>query len=222
MRPYHPIHPNYERFKHLRGSIILVEGIIGAGKSTLGRRLTSMLNEIGISARHYDEEVNMPLLELFLSDMKKYAFAFQMYMLQHRQAVYRDAITYCERHNGVAIVDRSLFGDIAFARMHHTGSNISDDEWKVYESTISSNSLRVPSAILYLDVTPDVAMRRIKARNRGSEASEYDVQYLQALHDNYIKAMDHEYYQVLHIDWNQDSDLGEETLVNLLDLINPK
>lgn len=222
MRPYHNIHPYYERLKHLRGSIILVEGIIGAGKSTLGRELSTMLNDIGIKARLFEEEINMPLLELFLSDMKRYAFTFQMYMLQNRQGVYRDAITYAEQHNGISIVDRSLFGDIAFAMMHHSSGNIESVEWNVYQSTIESTTLRMPSSIIYLDVSPSTAMRRISSRNRGSESSQYDEEYLRSLHDSYMKSMEEVKDQVHFIDWNKDRKIDTELLLDLVKQIDPR
>lgn len=222
MRPYHSIHPHYEKLKHLRGSIILVEGIIGAGKSTLGKELSVMLNRIGIKAHLFEEEINMPLLELFLSDMKKYAFTFQMYMLQNRQGVYREAITYAEQYNGVSIVDRSLFGDIAFARMHHMSGNIGSEEWNVYQSTIESTTLRMPSSIIYLDVAPSTAMRRITARNRGSEGTQYDEEYLHSLHDSYMDSMSDVKGQVHFIDWNKDRKIDTELLLDLVKQIDPR
>lgn len=221
MKPYHDIHPNYEKLKHLRGSIILIEGIIGAGKTTLGMELSKMLSEVGIKSHLFYEEINMSLLELFLSDMKKYAFSFQMYMLQNRQGVYREAISYSELHNGVSIVDRSLFGDIAFAKMHYENGNINEEEWNTYCSTVTSTSLRTPSSIIYLDITPDTAMRRIKARDRGSESSQYNIAYLESLHNNYISSME-DNDNVYHIDWNKDREVDEDLLLDLLKIIDSR
>jgi deoxyadenosine/deoxycytidine kinase len=84
MRPFHPNHPLYERLRTLRGAVIVIEGIIGSGKTSLGRKLTQMIAGSNIPCKFFEEEVNDELLALFLKDMKKYAFTFQLFMLANR------------------------------------------------------------------------------------------------------------------------------------------
>lgn len=69
----------YTKYSKLRGSIICVEGIISAGKTTLGKNLAKYLNEIGIKAEFYQEFVDESLLQLFYANPEKYAFAFQVF-----------------------------------------------------------------------------------------------------------------------------------------------
>lgn len=220
--PFYTIHPLYEQCRHLRGAIILVEGIIGAGKSTLSTRLHSFLSEVGIPSLLLEEEVNPLMLNLFLSDMKKYAFAFQMTMLVQRQKIYMRACEFARRDNGVAIVDRSLLGDWAFAMMHNDKGNISDSEYAAYESIMSSTTLPQPSNILYLEVTPEVALQRIQSRNRNGETSAYDLQYLYELDMNYKVAMEESRIPVHYINWNKTSTLSNDELLSICDLIDPR
>lgn len=220
MRPFYPIHPLYERLRTLRGALIVVEGIIGGGKTMLGQKLTKLVHDAGIPCKFFEEEVNLSLLELFLSDMKKYAFTFQLYMLSNRQKVYREAMNFARQQNGVAIIDRSLHGDIAFAQMHNDSGNISDEEWKVYENIVVSNSLPEPTVVIYLDVYPEVALERIHLRNRGSEAAKYTIDYLRDLDANYKVSMEESRVPIKYIDWNESRSLTEDELLDLLDNVD--
>lgn len=219
--PFYRIHPMYERLRHLRGAVIIIEGIIGAGKSTYARKLHQLLNKVGIPSQLLEEEVDPYMLDLFLSDMKKYAFAFQMLMLAQRQKIYIQGLDFARRENGVVIIDRSLYGDMAFAMMHVDYGNISGVEWKAYESIMSSALLPQPSNILYLEVTPETALERIQARNRGKEVSSYNIQYLYDLDINYKVAMEESRIPIQYIDWNTPSNLSDEEVAEICDLINP-
>lgn len=212
--PFLPVHPLYEKLRHLRGSIILIEGIIGAGKSTLGASLHKALIKAGIASEFFEENVDPKLLELFLADKQKYAFAMQTVLLVQRQKTYMKAIHFARHENGVSIVDRSLYGDIAFAKMHYRSGRIDDREWAVYESLITNSPLSQPSYILYLDVTSDVALSRIRSRNRGSEASSYNIEYLDELSSAYKDAMSVSVLPISVLDWNKVRTMEDDSLLD--------
>lgn len=220
MKPFSLIHPDYESLRHLKGSIIIIEGIPGSGKSTLCTKLAQYLTAVGFETKNFEEEVNEPFLELFLSDMKKYAFAFQMNALCHRQRIYMQALDYARKNNGIAIVDRSLAGDCSFAGLQHDYGNISDFEWKIYEHTVNKSPLPQPSTIIYLEVDTEVAMYRIKERNRGSEASAYDRKYLEDLDMNYKCSMEECEIPIKYIDWNEPRDLNRGDLLDVCEELN--
>lgn len=219
--PFYRIHPLYERLRHMRGGITIFEGIIGAGKSTASKKLRDLLEKVGIPVKLFEEDVDPLLLDLFLSDMKKYAFAFQMTMLVQRQKIYMQALDFARRENGVSIIDRSLSGDGAFVGLHVDYGNISDKEYDAYLSVMSGTALPEPSKIIYLDVTPEVAYERIKARNRGQEASKYTLEYLHDLDVNYKVAMEESRIPVQYLDCNAPSLLPDDELVEICDFLNP-
>lgn len=221
MKGFQPVHPLYERLRKLRGAVLIVEGIIGSGKSSLGKRLTELLTEVGLPCKFFEEEIDMPFLSLFLSDMKKYAFAFQVAMLKNRQSVYKQAVDFARNSNGVAIVDRSLHGDYAFALMHHDRGNISDEEWLAYEDILEKTKLPGPSVIIYLDVYPTVAMERITKRDRLGEKSTYTLEYLSDLDANYKVAMEESPISISYLDWNEPRSLTQEELLDVLDDVDP-
>jgi deoxyadenosine/deoxycytidine kinase len=75
--------------------------------------------------------------------------------------------------------------------MHVDMGNISQDEWKVYENIVetTSSSLLEPTVIIYLEVDGEVAMERIKRRDRGDEKSSYTLDYLHELDISYKVSM---------------------------------
>jgi deoxyguanosine kinase len=221
LTPFFNIHSYYERLRHLRGAIILVEGIISSGKTSLCNALCKMLKKAGIPCLMLEEEVDPIMLDLFLTDMKQYAFTFQMLMLAQRQKTYMRGLEFARRENGVAIIDRSLHGDMAFCLLHVDRGNISDREWKAYESVMSSTPLPQPSNIIYLDVTPETALERIKIRNRGKEAEVYDISYLHDLDVNYRVAMEESQIPIHYIDWNDHSNFTDEELLDICEILNP-
>lgn len=179
-------HPYYELFSQLIGSSITIEGVIGAGKTTLGLALEKYLNEIGLRAKFFPEFVNLDLLGQYLSNMNRYAYPFQMFMLLKRLEIYREAERFRET-GGIAIIDRSLIGDLAFMLMQHTNGNITDQEKAVYESVFIQESPPCPGVCIYLQCTSRQAMDRIIKRGREGEADAYTLEYLENLANRYTQ-----------------------------------
>jgi hypothetical protein len=93
-------------------------------------------------------------------------------------------------NGGIAIVDRCLVGDYAFALMQHRKGFISDVEWKVYRSVAEKDRLPKPDVILYLSCTPEVGFERMRRRNISSEVSGYTLEYFQELLEAYTETLD--------------------------------
>lgn len=222
MKIFSSKNPLYESLRHLRGAVIVLDAVIGAGKTSLGLALLSLFKEVQLPAQFFEEEVDEQFLELFLSDKSRYAYAFQMHMLAVRQKIYMSAINFAHQNNGISIVDRSLYGDFAFAQMHTKYGNISQEELSVYSGIVQKTPLPEPSVILYLDVSPQVALERIVQRNRGSEVAVYDIQYLQDLNDQYKKVFEKSGARVTRIDWNKSRSLDREDLLYVCGLLDPR
>lgn len=200
-------HPDYPTYRQLRGVCILIDGIIGVGKSTLGKSLEQFLKSIGISARFYGEYVNARLLEQYISDMKKYAYPFQMIMLCRRFEIYRDAKRFAAA-GGVAIIDRNLLGDYAFAFMQHKKGNITDEEWTIYTDMYKLENVEQPDYILFLDCGAETALRRTRRRGVESENS-YTLQYFDDVKSAYEEVYNQMYIahpltRYVCIDWGTD------------------
>lgn len=160
--------------------VVAVEGIIGAGKTTLTRALSEELDLVEVP----EPVDNNPYLDKFYADQRTWAFPMQMWMVTRRAAAMADVVAQNQR----VITDRSLIGDMVFARMHKSNGNISADMWPVY-ADFWRTAVRLiappPDMVLFLDVKPTVALERITERGRKSEVAGIDLTYLRTLSDRY-------------------------------------
>jgi deoxyadenosine/deoxycytidine kinase len=202
--PFKAVNPNLRKYGAcLRGKVMIVEGLISAGKSTAGTELEKFAHDIGIPCRLFPEPLIEGFLGLFLQDQPKYAFAFQIGMLVKRQAIYREAFELAKQ-GYFCIIDRSLHGDYCFAMMHKNSGNISDAEWKAYLEVLHSEQFEHPDYVIYLETTPENAFKRCISRARKGENT-YTLKYFQelfAVYRSVIPASPSK--NILVIDWNED------------------
>lgn len=190
------------KYRCLPGSIITLEGLIGAGKSTLGIALESYLKSIGLEAKFFPEYVCKPLLNQYIANMPKYAYPFQIIMLQKRFEIYHRAHEY-SLTGGIAIVDRSLIGDYTFAKMQHDSGHISDSEMEVYLEIMRGEKTIEPTSIIYLDCKPDIAFNRMINRGIISEQNGYQLKYFIELNTAYQNTLEETAHNIIRIDWNE-------------------
>lgn len=184
----------------LRGHVITIEGLIGAGKSTLGRTLVAYLNGIGLKAKFYSEFVHQPLLKQYIGDMKKYGYGFQIIMVKERLRIYKIA-SEAAKKGIIAIVDRCMLGDIAFAKMLYDQEIIKEDEWKVYLSLIKREKIIEPSLTVYLNCSAEEAYRRMVSRSNDAEVGGYTLEYFQRLEKSYEQIIYGVKPPLRRIDW---------------------
>lgn len=192
-------------FRCLTGSVIGIEGLIGVGKTTIGKSLVKFLNKNGFKAKFYKEKVNKPLLDLYLSDMKNNAFLFQQIALQNRLNIYKNATNFAKT-GGIAIIDRTLPGDMTFAKMQNKKGFFTEQQWDIYKNTLQNRKKDSPSLIAYFRVSPNLAYYRMCKRNNKSEKSGYTVSYFEELDKSYNEVIDsiRDRINVLNIDWSKD------------------
>lgn len=188
--------------------IICLEGLMGVGKTTLGKNLFDYLKEFNQhDVIFHTEPFDQKMLEQFLNDPAKYAYAFQLYMLARRKTNYIIAKE-LTKTNTCSIIERSLTGDLVFAKLQHLNGNISDSEMEVYQSVYDEFAPYRPNHVIYLDVPVDVAMQRVRKRNRNGEDT-YTEEYLTNLKNIYEQVIREEFpegcgVKVHWIDWSED------------------
>jgi len=155
---------------------IVVEGVIGAGKTSLARMLSERLK-----ARLVLEEVEEnPFLKDFYRDRARFAFQTQMHFLFSRyqqQRGLRQLELFAER----MVSDYLFQKDRIFA-----GLNLSDRELALYERLVGWLELDVmrPDVVVYLQASPDTLMERIERRGRPFE-KDMEREYLRQLNEAY-------------------------------------
>jgi deoxyadenosine/deoxycytidine kinase len=160
---------------------IWVEGILGAGKTTLVERLAKQLNYRPI----YEPVDTNPYLNLFYANTARWAYPMQVHLLAERFQLQRLAAAEVMTGRG-AILDRGLPGDRVFCKLMHDQGHISYIEWQTYQRfyDIMCADLRPPSLLVYLDVQPKTAYLRMVSRQRDCEEG-VPLDYLMQLHAGY-------------------------------------
>jgi deoxyadenosine/deoxycytidine kinase len=214
--------PVYNKFKSLKCGIFTIEGIIGVGKTTMGRSLERFLNDNGIRCKFFSEYINIDLLSQYIGDMPKYAYSFQMIMLCKRIEIYRDAERFAAT-GGVALIDRSIIGDMTFARMQKDNGNFTSKEWDIYLSLMKNEIQMTPTASLYLRCSTGTSLTRVKKRGIQAEIDGYTSEYMDQLYNAYETSIN-ECSNVRHVilDWNnpvviEDGYLTQELICEVLE-----
>jgi len=140
---------------------IAIEGVIGAGKTSLAKRLAERLKANFV----FEEFEKNPFLESFYNDRKRYAFQTQMFFLINR---YEQQKTLNQRDlfNDFIVSDYIFEKDKIFAYL-----NLEDEELKLYESIfpLLARDLPQPDLVVFLQSSVDRLLFNIKRRGRKFE-----------------------------------------------------
>ena len=85
-----------------------------------------------------------------------------------------------------AVQDRTIYEDIIFAKMLYKNGKISRLDFSTYKELHYKfvELLKFPDTIIYINVTPREALRRIKRRGRDCEKN-ITIEYLKGLKEGY-------------------------------------
>jgi len=191
---------------------IAIEGVIGAGKTTLAGMLAK---KIGAELL-LDDAMNNPFIVDFYKDKKRYAFSAQLYFLltryqQQQTLVVRDL--FAQR----IVADYSFMRDHVFATV-----NLSRRELILYEKFLPLLKANIPKPDLtiYLQTSTPVLLERIRKRNFGFERT-VDRDYIEELNDAFNYFFFHYDDSPLLVVKTDDIDFveNENDFENLLDII---
>lgn len=157
-------------------SYIAIEGVIGAGKTSLATLLAEKLNAKLILERFGDN----PYLEKFYSNTQEYAFRTQIYFLLERYTQLQE-LRQKELFESYIISDYIFEKDKIFAYM-----NLNDDELKLYEMIVQNFDRNIvpPDLVVYLQSPVSRLMDNIRKRNRYFE-KDLTEHYIDNLNDAY-------------------------------------
>ncbi len=194
--------------ERLQDLFIGIAGMIGAGKSTLA---TALGQHLGLPV-YYEPVQDNEYLADFYRDTARYAFATQIYLLNRRFQQHQEIIW----RGGGGVQDRTIYEDAVFARTLVTLGLMEDRDYRTYVSLFRhmSNFMCRPNVIVYLDVSPERSLERIRVRQRGVESG-VTLEYLTALHGEYesFLADVSRSVPVIRIDWDQFRNVEEMAAV---------
>ncbi|KAL0227521.1 hypothetical protein RCL1_003665 [Eukaryota sp. TZLM3-RCL] len=165
------------------GKIIILEGNIAAGKSTLAKSLGAILN----ARVFFEPTVTNPYLEKFYENPTKYALKMQLYLLRQRYNTYLSALKHTISTGQHVILDRSIYSDLVFAITNVQQGNIDDKGYALYQKVRQEylRNIPIPDVTLFLNTCPRTCFKRVAMRARTCETT-IPLDYLTDLHNNYI------------------------------------
>lgn len=159
--------------------IVIISGNIGAGKTTLVRRLS---NSLKWNASFEKVEDNAYLTD-FYGDMNRWSFHLQIYFLLHRCKAYKKMMALEEP----GFMDRSVEEDLEiFSYVLNKNGNLSDRDYETYRQMFNEmiSHLSKPKLLIYLKGSINTLLHRISLRNRDMEKG-IDPGYLAQLNHAY-------------------------------------
>ena len=164
--------------------LILLAGNIGAGKTSLTKRIADKLGWIS----DFESVADNPYLSDFYQDMKAWSFHLQVYFLGNRAEQH----IYLAELPESAILDRSIYEDAhIFARaLHHMG-NLPERDYHAYLRlyNLVVKNLPKPDLLIHLQAPVPILLQRIRLRARSIETG-IDEAYLSLLERFYIEWLD--------------------------------
>ncbi|MGX7419752.1 deoxynucleoside kinase [Carnobacterium gallinarum] len=167
-------------------AVIVLAGMIGAGKSTYTKLISDALD----SEAFYESVDDNRILEKFYEDPKRWAFSLQIYFLNTRFRSIKDAL---QHQNNV--LDRSIYEDALFTKINYEEGNMSDAEMDTYldlldnmMEELDTMPKKSPDLLIYLRGSLDTVLERIKKRGRSFEQIENNtdlLNYYKHLHSRY-------------------------------------
>ena len=161
---------------------IVVEGPIGAGKTSLAVKLAQRLN----AATLLEDPKANPFLPQFYRDMRRYALQTQLFFLFQRVAQL-EARVQPDLFGKPTVADFTLAKDPLFARL-----TLDDVEYQLYDRIYSHVKPQAPAPdlVIYLQAPVSTLVARVKKRGNPAEAG-IDEDYLRRLSEAYTRYFHH-------------------------------
>lgn len=178
--------------------IISIMGNIGSGKTTVVNRL----NDLGVYTFEEPLDEWKDWLDLFYGNPTRYGFSFQMKILYDYNVI-KNQIN--SKNIDKCVIERSPFeSKNIFAKALYKTGDMDEHEYHLFTKYFEEYSWK-PDIIIYLKVSPERCLERIKLRNRECE-SEIELSYLDSLNDNYEELISNPEHNIHIIDADRSID----------------
>jgi deoxyguanosine kinase len=157
---------------------IVIEGNIGAGKTSLATKLADETN----SKLVLEQFAENPFLPKFYKEPERYAFPVELTFLADRYQQLKNEINPRDLFQTKTISDYYFVKSLIFSR-----KTLKDDEYSLYKRLfdIIQQQLTKPDIYVYLHVTPERLQKNIRMRGRSYEL-DISIEYLEQIQKSYF------------------------------------
>ncbi|XP_034239266.1 NADH dehydrogenase [ubiquinone] 1 alpha subcomplex subunit 10, mitochondrial [Thrips palmi] len=214
--------------------VLVVDGPIGAGKTTFAKQLAAdldmlyvpeadfdmfYLNAYGADLRSLNSKLSpnaqfVDVKEFYRNPKHVNSGVMQVQMQEIRFDQYIDALAHLLNTGQGVVLDRSIYSDFVFMEAMYESGYMTKQIKAYYEEQYKSMKimLKQPHLVIYLDVPVSIVQKRIKERNRDWEVNS------SVLTEKYLGAIDRVYKEkflkemslkseVLVYDWSNFGDV---------------
>jgi deoxyguanosine kinase len=148
----------------IRYNYVVIEGNIGAGKTTLAGRIAEQFNA-NLILEHFADN---PFLPKFYDDPEKYSFPLELSFLASRYKQLKEELVPQDLFKSFSVADYYFMKSLVFA-----ASTLTGDEYNLYRQIfyIIYGSLPKPDIYVYLHLSPERLLENIERRGRNYEKS---------------------------------------------------
>jgi deoxyguanosine kinase len=139
----------------MKHKFIVIEGLIGAGKTSLSKKIAEKYNAKLILEQFADN----PFLPKFYKEPEKYSFQLELSFLAERYHQLKDELSSGDLFKSFLISDYYFTKSLIFAK-----STLADDEYRLFRNLfdIILATLPKPDLYVYLHLKPENALKNIK------------------------------------------------------------
>jgi len=162
----------------IKYNYVVIEGNIGAGKTTLAGKISEQFNA-SLILEHFGDN---PFLPKFYDDPEKYSFPLELSFLASRYKQLKEEFGPQDLFKAFTVADYYFMKSLVFA-----ASTLKEDEFNLYRQIfyIIYGTLPKPDIYVYLHLNPDRLLQNIEKRGRNYEKS-ITREYLQKIQDSYF------------------------------------
>ncbi len=159
-------------------NFIAIEGNIGAGKTTLARKLAEDFNAKLVLERFADN----PFLPLFYEDQGRYAFPLEMSFLADRYQQFTDDTSQFDLFKQFMVSDYDIYKSLIFAQI-----TLQKEEFSLYRKVFNFmyREVKKPKVYIYLYQNTERLIANIRKRGRDYEQN-IAPEYLEKINRGYF------------------------------------
>jgi len=162
----------------IKYNYVVIEGNIGAGKTTLATRISEQFNA-SLILEHFADN---PFLPKFYENPEKYSFPLELSFLASRYKQLKEELAPRDLFKSFTVADYYFMKSLVFA-----SSTLQGEEYNLYRTIfyIIYGSLPKPDIFVYLHLSAERLLNNIKKRGRDYEKS-ITREYLQKIQESYF------------------------------------